>query len=226
LEVGGLTPSVALIESVLESVPVPVVAMIRPRPGGFHYSDDEFRTALRDAEWALKLGASGIVFGFLDANGAIDAARCRELVALAGKRDTVFHRAFDFVPDPLAVADQIVELGVKRLLTSGQRATAIEGAELIRRLVEHTAGKLEILPGGGIRPENIAQLCQRTGCNQVHLGAASVAQDDSLAGNPHIGMIAYDQLSNTAYRRLDVELLKLVVQTLQQYEFPTWDATA
>jgi copper homeostasis protein CutC len=92
--------------------------------------------------------------------------------------------------------------------------------------VDRTAGKLEILPGGGIRPENIAQLCERTGCNQVHLGAAAVARDESLAGNPQIGMIAFEQLSNNAFRRLDVELLKRVVAISQQNECAPPDATA
>jgi copper homeostasis protein len=226
LEVGGLTPSAALLESVVEMVSVPIMAMIRPRLGGFHYKADEFCTAIRDAEWALKLGAAGIVFGFLDADGSIDAARCRELVALAGARDTVFHRAFDFVPDPRAASDILMELGVKRLLTSGQRATAIEGADLIRKLVDRTAGTLEVMPGGGIRPDNVVQICERTGCNQVHLGAARVSRDKSLAGNPQISMIAYDQVTNNTYRSLDVELLKNVVQVSRQQESAPSNATA
>ena len=94
LEVGGLTPSVALLESVLEQVPVPVMAMIRPRAGGFNYEPDQFRTALSDAEWALSLGAGGVVFGFLTSDARVDLERCREVIAVATGRQTVFHRAF------------------------------------------------------------------------------------------------------------------------------------
>lgn len=203
LEIGGLTPSVALLESVLEQVNVPVMAMIRPRAGGFNYAADEFRTALLDAEWALSLGARGIVFGFLTREGRIDAARCREVVALAGERQAVFHRAFDFAPDPLAAADELVQLGVTRLLTSGQQPAALAGAALIRTIADRTRGHLEVMPGGGIRSENVLEIIERTGCCQIHIGASLVERDGSLEANPVLDLVSPTYLAGGASRKID-----------------------
>lgn len=215
LEVGGLTPSVALLQAVLEAVTIPVVAMIRPRVGGFRYQSDEFRTAMLDAEWALSLGALGIVFGFLTEDGAIDAARCQEIVALAGDRDTVFHRAFDFVRDPLASADELVQLGVTRLLTSGQQATALEGAALIRTIVDRTRSHLEVMPGGGIRSDNVIEVVERTGCDQVHIGAARAECDGTQAENPSLELVSPQHLAGGAARRIDVQQIRELTQRVQ-----------
>ena len=218
LEVGGLTPSVALLESVLAQMSVPVVAMIRPRPGGFFYQPDEFRTALSDAKWALRLGASGVVFGFLTAEGGIDTARCREMIAIAGDRDTVFHRAFDYVRDPLAAADQLVDLGVTRLLTSGQRSSSLEGADLIRRVADRTRGKLQVMPGGGIRPENVLEILEKTGCDQVHVGAAIAQHDHSLDGNPELALVATQYLTGNAYRSSDSNMIEHLARAISSPE--------
>lgn len=216
LEVGGLTPSVGLLQSVLGAVSVPVIVMIRPRPGGFCYAPDEFRTALLDAEWALSLGAAGIVFGILSVDCSIDAMRCRELVAMAGERETVFHRAFDFVRDPLAMADQLTELRITRVLTSGQRSTALAGAPLIRTLAKRTAGKLEVLPGGGITADNVQEVIQQTGCNQLHLGSAQVVRDHSVAHCSPIDLVAVHQLAENAHRALDLDELRRVISPTSQ----------
>jgi copper homeostasis protein len=190
LEVGGLTPSVALLQSVLEQATVPVMAMIRPRTGGFNYEPDEFRTALSDAEWALSLGAGGIVFGFLTRDAHVDVERCREMIAVAEGRQTVFHRAFDFAAEPFRAAEQLVELGAARVLTSGQRPTALEGAALIRAVADRTRGNLEVLPGGGIRPENVLEVVKQTGCDQVHVGASRAACDGSLSVNRDLDLVS------------------------------------
>ena len=214
LDVGGLTPSVALLESVLARVTVPVVAMIRPRPGGFNYQADEIRTALSDAQWALRLGASGVVFGFLKADGCIDAARCQAMIETAGERDTVFHRAFDFVHDPLATADQLVGLGVTRLLTSGQRSSALEGADMIRTIADRTRGKLQVMPGGGIRPENVCTVLEKTGCDQLHVGAALAKEDRSLDGNPDIDLVAAQFLRGNTFRKLDSQMISQLARAV------------
>jgi copper homeostasis protein len=181
-EVGGLTPSLGLLEQVLAASRLPVIAMIRPRPGGFAYSREEFAVALRDAEHMLAFGAAGLAFGFLTPEGRLDAARTRELVDLAGDRETVFHRAFDFTPDLLAAADELVELGVQRVLTSGGAATAFVGANTIRAIHERVAGRLEVMPGGGIAAESVVELIQQTGCDQLHVGASLPDNDGSLTG--------------------------------------------
>ena len=127
LELGGLTPSAGMIAEVVRSVEIPVVVMLRPRAGGFCYAEADFRAMLHDAEQALEAGASGLVFGVLRGNGQIDQERCGRLVEAAGDRQRVFHRAFDVVPDPLAALEQLIELGVTRVLTSGRQPTCAAG---------------------------------------------------------------------------------------------------
>ncbi|MGD9636068.1 MAG: copper homeostasis protein CutC [Pirellulales bacterium] len=203
LEVGGLTPSAALVDEVLERVTVPVVAMIRPRMGGFHYAADEFRTALLDAKWALGGGVRGIVFGFLTCDRRIDEPRCQEIVALAGDRETVFHRAFDFVCDPLAAADDLVRLGVTRLLTSGQESTALAGAALIREIADRTRGQLTVMPGGGVRSDNVLEIIERTRCHEVHVGASRAERDSSLSGKASLELVSRPFLTDGALRKID-----------------------
>lgn len=177
LELGGLTPSLGMLLAIKKAVSIPVVAMLRPRAGGFVYSDADVLAMERDAEIILSHGAAGIVFGFLTGERTIDLSRAKRLVRLAGDKETVFHRAFDLTADPLSALDSLIELGVTRILTSGQVADASAGAELIRQLIERAAGRIEILPGGGITPENAAALVVRTGAKQIH-GSFSQVHDD------------------------------------------------
>ena len=136
LELGGLTPSVASLRMVREATGLEVVAMARPRGGGFCYGDSEWQQLLAEASTLLEEGADGIAFGALDDSRGLDEARVAQMVSLvhAHGATAVFHRAFDLVDDPLVVARRLVGLGVDRLLTSGQAATAWEGRELIREL--------------------------------------------------------------------------------------------
>jgi copper homeostasis protein len=122
-----------------------------------------------DAELLLEAGAAGVVFGALDARGDVDEHRTRGMVLLAEGAQTVFHRAFDQARDPDAALDALIACGVTRVLTSGGRATALEGADRIRALAERAAGRIEILPGGGIREDNVEEIVRRTGCAAVHL---------------------------------------------------------
>jgi copper homeostasis protein len=212
-EVGGLTPSLGLLERVLAATRLPVIAMIRPRPGGFAYSPAEFAVALRDAEHMLAYGAAGLAFGFLTPAGQLDAARARELVELAGDRETVFHRAFDFLPDPLAAADELIELGVQRILTSGGAATAIAGASAIRAIRERVAGRLEVMPGGGITADSVVELVKQTGCDQIHVGASLPTNDGSLAGNTTIEFFDPRYLERGNHRAVaPAKLADLIVQ--------------
>lgn len=180
LELGGVTPSLGTFLAIKEAVSLPLVTMLRPRAGGFVYSEADVRTMERDAEFFLSRGAAGIVFGFLTGERMIDVARAARLVRLAGGKETVFHRAFDLTSDPIAALDSLIGLGVTRVLTSGQAADAPAGAELIGRLIERAAGRIEILPGGGITPENAAMLVARTGAKQVHGSFSEAGHDPAL----------------------------------------------
>jgi copper homeostasis protein len=190
LPLGGLTPSLGTLLEVKQAVGLPVLVMVRPRPGGFAYDDREFQVMRRDADLALQAGADGIVFGVLTENGEVDVERCQRLVAQAGDREAVFHRAFDFTPDPLAALEQLIDLGVKRVLTSGQAETALRGADLIAELVRRAAGRIEVLPGGGINRHTVAELVVRTGCTQVHASLRQRRADRSTAARPHVALAA------------------------------------
>ena len=178
LSLGGLTPSLGTLETVVASCGLPVVAMLRPRSGGFGYSEGEIAAMERDGERFLEAGAGGLVFGVLDGRGV--APQNARLVRLGG--EAVFHRAFDALPDPLEALERIVDLGFRRILTSGGPGTAVEGAETIRRLIERADGRIEILPGGGVRPENVAALVARTGTTGIHLAGQEWIEDPTAAG--------------------------------------------
>jgi copper homeostasis protein len=201
---GGLTPTAGTLIEVRQRVRMPVMVMIRPRPGGFAYSAAEFAVMRRDAEWALRHGAAGIVFGILHPSGQLDVERCGELVAMAREagREAVFHRAFDVVPEPLAALDALMELGVSRILTSGQQPTALAGAPLIAELVRRAGSRLQVLAGGGVRDTNVAELLRTTGVRQVHLGPFVSRSDVSGQGNPALDFGSYPVTDAAALRRL------------------------
>lgn len=185
-ELGGLTPSAGLVEQALGASRVPVVVMLRPRAGGFYYDRHEFAAMLADAERFLDSGASGVVFGVLDRGGRIDLARSREIIERAGAAQTVFHRAFDFLLDQRAGLDELVEARCTRVLTSGGKPTAREGAAAIRELILQAAGRIDLLPAGQVRAENVVDLVRDTGCTQLHLGPAKAVDDGSIIGEPGV----------------------------------------
>ncbi|MHB9023126.1 MAG: copper homeostasis protein CutC [Armatimonadota bacterium] len=183
---GGLTPTLGTLIEAKRRLSIPVMCMIRPRGGGFCYSEPELAVMERDAELAVAHGADGIVFGFLRENGEIDLQRAKSFMARAGDRQTVFHRAFDVTPDPFVALEQLIDLGVTRILTSGQEETVYNGCETIRRLIEQADGRIEILPGGGIDLFNLRDVLERTGTKQVHLALFTQYRDNSTLARPHV----------------------------------------
>lgn len=196
LSLGGLTPSLGTLLAVKATTRLPVMVMIRPRAGGFVYSPAEFAVMERDAELAVAHGADGIVFGILTADGTVDVPRCRQLLSRLGTCPAVFHRAFDGTLDPFRALDELIDLGFRRVLTSGQQPTALAGADLIARLREQAADRLEILPGAGVTPASVVELLARTGCTQVHGTFREVRSDpvavsgQGVSFGPHEGLNA------------------------------------
>jgi copper homeostasis protein len=186
LALGGLTPSLGMLIEVKQAVSLPVIALGRPRAGGFCYSSAEFRTLRRDIDLLLAEGADGIAVGILCEDGTIDVDRCRELVRQVGEEQAVFHRAFDVTPDPFAALETLVDLGVKRVLTSGQEATAYNGIVRLAELIRRAAGRIEVLPGGGINRFTVADVVTRTGCTQVHASLRGQRVDRSLTARPQV----------------------------------------
>ncbi len=184
LGLGGLTPSAGLVQAARAATRLPIMMMLRPREGGFCYTAAEFAQMVRDLAFGLAAGVDGFVFGCLTAAGEIDAQRTAEIVARAAGKETVFHRAFDVTPDPVAALETLATLGVTRVLTSGQQATAWAGAGLIRELAMQAAGRVELLPGSGVRADHVAELLQRTGVRQVHASASRTEIDPSTHANP------------------------------------------
>ncbi len=176
---GGLTPSIGTLRMAKKVTHIPIMAMVRPRQGGFCYTEMEFETMLEDARLLLENGADGIVFGCLQEDGRIDAARCRKLLEVIGDKESVFHRAIDVTPDWKEALDTLIELGVTRVLTSGQAPSVLYGMETVRDMVAYAAGRIEILPGAGIRPGNVRQILSGTGCSQFHCSASGIAYDRS-----------------------------------------------
>jgi copper homeostasis protein len=186
LALGGLTPSLGLLLEVKAAVRLPVIALVRPRPGGFAYSAADFRVLRRDVELLLAQGAAGVAVGVLHPDGTIDRARCRELMGQVGQAEAVFHRAFDVTPDPAVALEELIDLGFRRVLTSGQEESAYNGSARIAALIRQAAGRIEVLPGGGINRFNLADVVTRTGCNQVHATLRHARPDPSTSARPQV----------------------------------------
>jgi copper homeostasis protein len=215
LFLGGLTPSLGTLQYARQQLTIPIMAMVRPRGGGFCYTAAEFVTMERDAEALLSNGADGIVFGILKTDGEIDLPRTRRLREIAGSKQTVFHRAFDVTPDPFRALDQLVELGITRILTSGQQDTVPEGADLIRRLIEYAGARIEILPGGGIKPFNLDDVIARTGCSGVHLTAFKTLVDSSTYRNTAVTFGGMLFPLEDRFQMTDAELVRQIAEKLR-----------
>jgi len=168
LEVGGTTPDAATIARVVKAVAVPVFVMIRPRGGTFVYSGEEIDAMNRGIAAAAATGAAGIVLGVLRPDDHVDVERTRALVQNAGGLPVTFHRAIDDTPDLLESLDGLIDAGISRVLTSGGSATAVEGVELLARLVERASSRLIVMPGGGIRAHNVREVIVRTRAREIH----------------------------------------------------------
>ncbi len=207
LALGGLTPSAGTLRLVKAEVPAPVMCMIRPREGGMAYRAGEVAVMMRDAELAIEAGADGLVFGFLTEGGRVDVTRVRAFAerarALAPRVELTFHRAFDVVADPDEAIEQLVDLGVTRILTSGRARTALEGAAGIRRARERARGRIEVLAGGGITANDVQAVVEQTGVDQVHVYVTEAAQDRSTSANPLIAFGAHVPASEIEHRTVD-----------------------
>lgn len=171
--VGGTTPSAGTIAAARAALAIPLHVLIRPRAGDFLYSPAECAAMRHDIDLCVRLGCEGVVIGALDAAGDVDVAICRELVAAAGPLAVTFHRAFDVARDQRAALEAIITLGCSRVLTSGGRASAPEGAAVIAGLVRQAAGRVTILAGAGITAAQVAPLIAATGVQEIHASASA-----------------------------------------------------
>lgn len=182
---GGLTPTIGSLRVAKRETKLPIMTMIRPREGGFCYTEAEFQVCLEDALLLLQHGADGLVFGFLTRDGHIDAARTQAVARLAqaAGKETVFHRAIDVVPDWRDAIDLLAGLGITRVLTSGQAPDVSWATETIREMIDYAAGRIQILPGAGITPANLKRVAKETGSGQLHVAVHHSLPDSSTVNN-------------------------------------------
>ncbi|MDE6489777.1 MAG: copper homeostasis protein CutC [Muribaculaceae bacterium] len=178
---GGVTPSVGMIRNARKVPGLKLHVLIRPRGGDFVYDESEVECMTDDIITALDCGADGIVIGALTPDGRIDMDTCRRLVNAAGNKNVniTFHRAFDLCRDPLEALEDVIALGCNRILTSGQAPTAEIGIPLLKKLNDLACGRLTILPGGGVTPDNANKILQLTGCSELH-GSMRVSVDSPM----------------------------------------------
>ena len=169
---GGTTPSAGAVAIALERLSVPVMVMIRPRGGDFLYTSSEVDVMLRDIDAAGRAGAPGVVFGMLRPDGTVDRDLTERLIAAARPMEVTFHRAFDLSRDLVESLDALLELGVDRVLTSCGRASVADGLDVLASLVERAGDELIVMPGGGIREENVGRVLDVSGVREVHIGAS------------------------------------------------------
>lgn len=216
LFLGGITPSLGELIVAKQCMGMKIMTMVRPREGGFCYTDAEFKTALADAEMLLKYGADGIVFGFLHPDGTVDVGRCKEMMRIIGNRESVFHRAIDVVPDWRSALDTLCELGVTRVLTSGQSPSALDGMQTISEMIQYAHGRIQILPGAGINIRNARQFVAATGCGQIHVALNKPCYDTSASGNPSIFFGGALYPPEDRYRMIDGDLIANICSQLNE----------
>jgi copper homeostasis protein len=206
LEVGGLTPSYATLIETRKQLNIEICVLIRPRAGDFFYSDLEFDLMKKDILFCKQQGVEGIVVGILNQNRTLDLKKMEILAQLAYPMDIISHRAFDQTPDPFEALAQLQNLGFHRILTSGQSQNAIDGKEILRGLVEAAQGKIEIMPGAGVNPNNIQELINYTKATTIHTSAKakikSSIQDKT------------DGWRDNDYWETDVEIVKQLVSLI------------
>lgn len=185
---GGLTPSLATIRAAVKAAKIPVHVIIRPRGGDFLYSQAEFDSMVEDVRALREEGVAGVVIGCLTPDGRIDEARTKALVEAARPMSVTCHRAFDMTADAHAALEALVRCGVDRVLTSGQRDTAVDGIAILKSAVEQAAGRIVIMGCGALDAGNIRKVRDKTGLAEMHFAALKTVPSGMAFRNPHVGM--------------------------------------
>ena len=185
---GGLTPSMGVVCQTLAIAKIPFHVIIRPRGGDFLYSELEHQTMLDDVRACRELGVAGVVFGCLTADGRIDEARMTELTAAARPMKVTCHRAFDMTRNAEEAIEALVRSGVDRVLTSGQRDTAVEGLAILKRTHDAARGRIKIMVCGGLDEANIAAVLHGSDADELHFAALHTIPSGMAFRNPNVGM--------------------------------------
>lgn len=208
---GGTTPSYGTIISVRNNLDIGVHVIIRPRGGDFLYSDPEYDIMRRDIDICGESGVDGIVIGILTSDGGIDVERTANLVEYAKPMSVTFHRAFDMCADPIRSIEDIISTGSDRLLTSGQKNKATDGAELIRKLIAMASNRLIIMPGGGLDDLNIISLIKATGASEYHLTGRKTIESAMEFRKTEITMSGLSDYDEFSRKVADADKIKKIV---------------
>ncbi|WP_340610286.1 copper homeostasis protein CutC [Xenorhabdus bharatensis] len=204
---GGVTPSMGILKQALQYLVIPVHPIVRPRGGDFCYSRFDFEAMKNDVSCIRDMGFPGVSFGVLNEEGKVDMLRMRQLMSLAGDMAVTFHRAFDMCCDPLNTLEQLTELGVKRILTSGQQSSAELGLHLLKELVQATRGP-SIMPGAGVRASNISKFLE-IGVKEVHSSAGKIVPSRMIYRKAGVRMSSEDrELEEYTNYSVDPELVE------------------
>ncbi|BAU53594.1 copper homeostasis protein CutC [Mucilaginibacter gotjawali] len=210
---GGTTPSYGEIQVARELLQIKLYVLIRPRGGDFLYSDIEYDIMTADVNYCVEAGCDGIVIGILNADGTIDKDRCQKLIDLAKTNGlgVTFHRAFDMCADMEQALEDIIALGCERILTSGGKSTAMEGANILAHLIKKADGRITIMPGSGVSEKNAADLVEFTGAKEIHSSARVRVQSKMEYKNDHIVM-GDNYGDEFACDQTDVGRVKAIIQ--------------
>lgn len=209
---GGTTPSYGTIELVRQNVSLDVYVMIRPRGGDFFYSSYEFHSMKRDISQCQKLSVDGVVFGILNTNGTIDVKRCKELIAQARPLKVTCHRAFDMTRDPFEALEDCIEAGFDRILTAGQRAVAIDGAELIGDLLNKASGRIAIMAGSGVNEDTVEDIISKSKTTEIHCSSTTFKDSPMIYRNAKIAGMGSEEGSEFRLRVVDPARVKRIRQ--------------
>jgi len=211
---GGTTPSAGMIRAVRAAFPHALMVIIRPRGYDFLFSEDEMAVMLHDIGVARQLGAEGVVIGCLSADGRVDARRCQRLIAAAGPLDLTFHRAFDMTRDLREAMEDIIALGIPRILSSGGAPAVPSGIPVLTKLVEQAAGRIVLMPGGGVTEENLGDIVALTGACEIHLSARHGVRGGMTFFNPGCFMGEYSKTREYHWREASEEKIRRAKQLL------------
>ena len=212
---GGTTPSMGEINLARELLHIELNILIRPRGGDFLYSKNEVEIIKRDILSCKKIGVNGVVIGFLKLDGNIDTELTKEITALARPMTVTFHRAFDMCKNPEKALEELIEIGVDRVLTSGLENKAIDGLALLNKLVKQANDRIIIMPGSGVRLSNISQLIQKTGASEFHLSERKNIPSKMTFKREHVFMGGLPQIPEYETRVIDDVMIGKIMEIVK-----------